>query len=219
MSPIVNPKPRFHGIRIVSPFDQIRHRDDDGHEYWSARELMPHYGYSTWQKFQVPIKKAMVTAEGTNMDLASHFAQSVNPVESGTGGNRTQADYLLTRRAACLVAMNADEKKPEIQAAQRYFLEKTVQAESVLNRIPSEMAAMVPMTYSEALRAYAREVDAREAAEAYVKELESKAESYDEFMDTDGTYSVGAVAKICGLTQNGLHERNAATSHTLRWLR
>ena len=37
-------------------FDAIRHLDDDGREYWFARELYPLLGYSRWQRFQAVIE-------------------------------------------------------------------------------------------------------------------------------------------------------------------
>jgi len=42
------------------------------------------------------------------------------------------------------------------------------------------------------------------ALEAKVEEIEPKAEAYDSFMDSDGTYSVGSVAKMLGFSQNKL---------------
>lgn len=62
----------------------------------------------------------------------------------------------------------------------------------------------VPQSLPEALRAYAREVEAREAVEAYAKQLEPKADAYSAFMDADGTQSIGNVAKMLGLSQNKL---------------
>ncbi|WP_165860449.1 phage antirepressor [Kocuria tytonicola] len=62
----------------------------------------------------------------------------------------------------------------------------------------------VPQSLPEALRAYAREVEAREAMEAYAQELEPKGEAYDAFLSGDGTYSIGNVAKMHGLSQNKL---------------
>lgn len=65
----------------------------------------------------------------------------------------------------------------------------------------------VPQSLPEALRAYAREVEAREAMEAYAKELEPKGEAYDAFLSGDGTYSIGNVTKMHGLSQNKLVAR------------
>lgn len=48
------------------------------------------------------------------------------------------------------------------------------------------------------------EVKARQAMESYVKDLEPRAEGYDRFIDSDGTYAVGVVAKMLGTGQNKL---------------
>ncbi|MCC3311480.1 phage antirepressor [Nocardia africana] len=48
------------------------------------------------------------------------------------------------------------------------------------------------------------EVKARQAMESYVKDLEPRAEGYDRFIDGDGTYAVGVVAKMLGTGQNKL---------------
>lgn len=69
----------------------------------------------------------------------------------------------------------------------------------------------LPASYSEALRALAQEVEAREAMECYAKELEPKADAYDTFLSGDGTYAIAAVAKMLGRSQNKLFDelRNA----------
>lgn len=48
------------------------------------------------------------------------------------------------------------------------------------------------------------EAKARQAMESYAKDLEPRAEGYDRLMDGDGTYAVGAVAKMIGTSQNKL---------------
>jgi DNA-damage-inducible protein D len=40
------------------PFDAIRHISASG-EFWSARELMPLLEYSSWQRFEEAIQRAM----------------------------------------------------------------------------------------------------------------------------------------------------------------
>lgn len=48
---------------------------------------------------------------------------------------------------------------------------------------------------------------ARDAMESYARELEPKADAYTRFIDADGTYAVGTVAKMLGLSQNKLFDR------------
>lgn len=114
-----------------SPFDAIRHVDQNG-EWWSARELMPLMGYTRWQTFEVPLNRALATAGNTGMAVARNFTRSRNV--SGARGPES-ADYRLTRKAAYLVAMNGDPRKPEVAAAQAYFAEQTRGAEVAQDRM------------------------------------------------------------------------------------
>ena len=59
-----------------SPFDRIRRVDVDGSEWWSARDLMPLMGYSAWRNFEVPLKRAMKSAEAQRVNVAEVFAGS-----------------------------------------------------------------------------------------------------------------------------------------------
>ena len=46
-------------IPHTSPFDGIRHEDEDGKEFWSARELYKLLGYTRiWQNLRTPSRKA-----------------------------------------------------------------------------------------------------------------------------------------------------------------
>lgn len=111
-----------------SPFDVIKNTNpESGTEYWSARDLMPLMGYSTWQKFQVPLTRARKAAE--NQGQSEAFNRSVNR-SKGTRGATNKTDYELSRFAAYLVAMNGDPNKPEVAAAQAYFAIKTREAET-----------------------------------------------------------------------------------------
>ena len=112
---------------VTSPFDAIKNITPDGTEYWSSRDLMPLMGYSTWQKFEVPLNRAMRSAE--NQGQSEAFTRSVNRVQAGKGSTE-RVDFHLTRFAAYLVAMNGDPNKPEVAAAQAYFAVKAREAET-----------------------------------------------------------------------------------------
>ena len=98
-----------------------------------------------------------------------------------------------------------EARKTAVKAFQRWVTHEVLPAIRRTGRYGADaIAGQVPQTLPEALRAYAREIEAREALEAYAMELEPKADAYAAFIDGDGTYSVGTVAKMLGLSQNKL---------------
>lgn len=185
----------------LSPFDAIRRTDDDGSEYWSARDLMPMLGYDSWRRFAESIDRAMVAATAQGFATDTLFAGAVKK-----SSGRPAEDFHLARFAAYLVAMNGDPRKPEVAAAQAYFAVRTREAETAGPELPHDFeSALLALVEKE--RERKREAKARAAIESYARELEPKAEAYEAFMDADGTYSIGAVAKMVGLSQNGLFDR------------
>ncbi len=200
---------------VGSPFDTICRRDSDGAEYWSARELMPLYGYEKWQKFEDAIERAKLTAANSGVDVASAFRQISQLTGAGNLGDLRRYDYQLSRYASYLVAMNGDPRKSEIAAAQTYFAIKTREAET-----RPATSFEVPGTYAEALRAAADAAERAELAEAKVAELEPAAQAWDALADAHGDYSVRDAAQILDrdpLISTG-QNRLFATLRTLRWI-
>lgn len=109
-----------------SPFDKIRRLDAYGREYWRARELQPYMGYGRWQHFDPVIERAKAAARNVG-DAAAVFTDfRENPSDLG---GRPGKDYCLSRAAAYYVALNGDPNKPEVAAAQAYFVRRTREAE------------------------------------------------------------------------------------------
>ncbi|MBD2468759.1 BRO family protein [Nostoc sp. FACHB-145] len=115
----------FHQPNNSSPFDSIRHLDDFGQEYWNARELMPLLGYSRWNDFKPVIERATFACKNTGNDVETHFSGATLKSQGRPG-----QDYKLSRYGGYLTAMNGDPRKPEIAAAQSYFVVKTHEAET-----------------------------------------------------------------------------------------
>lgn len=110
---------------MQSDFEQIKKTDADGKNYWSARELSNVMGYSTWQKFNRVLNKALQVAQSRGMNISEHFNQTVEMVKLGSGTFRKVDNWHLSRLACFIIAENADSKKPQVQTARQYFKEQT----------------------------------------------------------------------------------------------
>ena len=110
---------------MQSDFEQIKKTDADGKNYWSARELSNVMGYSTWQKFNRVLNKALQVAQSRGMHISEHFNQTVEMVKLGSGTFRKVDNWHLSRLACLIIAENADSKKPQVQTARQYFKEQT----------------------------------------------------------------------------------------------
>lgn len=106
-------------------FEDIKHINEFGLEYWEARELMPILQYSNWQNFEKIIHKAIVACENSHISTINHFIDINKMVNIGSGAKRSQKDYKLTRYACYLIAQNVDSRKPVIALAQSYFAIQT----------------------------------------------------------------------------------------------
>lgn len=108
-------------ISDKSPFEKIRKFDGQGRSYWTSRELCAALGYSTYQKFSVPLAKAMKSAEADGINVDDHFNLMVEMVGVGSGACRSVENYHLTREACIFIARQVYAKKKEVQAALEYF--------------------------------------------------------------------------------------------------
>ena len=106
-------------------FESIKHVDDDGNEYWYARELQKVLEYTEWRKFNGVIEKAMNTCKSSNYVVLDHFAGAGKMINLGKGGQREVPNYKLSRYACYLIAQNGDSRKKVIALAQTYFAIQT----------------------------------------------------------------------------------------------
>lgn len=110
----------------ISPFDAIRHVDEQGNEYWSARELSKLLGYRQYTNFTKAILKAKRACEGASEAVADHFLHVQESIKTGKGALRTFETVHLSRYACYLIVENADpEGKPIVALGQTYFAVQT----------------------------------------------------------------------------------------------
>lgn len=116
-------------------FDECSREDEDGVEYWLARDIMRPLGYSRWENFETAVKRAMASCEASKTPVESHFRETTKMVELGSGSSREVRDYKLTRYACYLIAQNGDPRKEEIALAQAYFAVQTRRQEVIEQRM------------------------------------------------------------------------------------
>ena len=106
-------------------FEDIKHIDENGNEYWYARELMKVLEYKEWRKFNKVIQKAMEACNGSNYYILDHFVLEDKMVSIGSNTKRNIKDYKLSRYACYLIAQNGDSHMKVIALAQTYFAIQT----------------------------------------------------------------------------------------------
>lgn len=106
-------------------FEDIKHINENGIEYWYARELQLVLNYKEWRKFENVINKAKESCKNSGVTVFDHFVDVDKMVQIGSGAKRKQKDYKLTRYACYLIAQNGDSRKKVIALAQTYFAIQT----------------------------------------------------------------------------------------------
>lgn len=110
-------------------FENIKKINEQGFEYWEARELMVLLGYKNWRDFENSINKAKLACKNSNQETEYHFVGALKMIKIAKGtakeAPRKIKDYYLSRYACYLVAQNGDSRKQEIATAQTYFAVQT----------------------------------------------------------------------------------------------
>jgi len=102
-------------------FEDIKKIDENGIEYWDARELLPLLGYEKWEKGEEVIMRAARACINSGQDVDNHFHRTGKMVKIGSNTVRNVKDYKLDRYACYLIAQNGDSNKSQIAIAQTYF--------------------------------------------------------------------------------------------------
>lgn len=114
-------------------FENIKHINEHGQEFWYARELQPILEYAQWRRFEETIERAKLACKNSGHEPTEHFADVGKMVTIGSGATREIEDVMLSRYACYLIVMNGDPRKEVIAVGQTYFAVKTRQQELIEN--------------------------------------------------------------------------------------
>ena len=106
-------------------FEDIKHIDENGNEYWYARELMPLLEYSKWERFSNAINNAKTSCIKSGYDINDHFPGVGKLSKRNNGAVVKIKDYKLSRYACYLIVQNGDSRKEAIALGQTYFAIQT----------------------------------------------------------------------------------------------
>jgi DNA-damage-inducible protein D len=121
-------------IKLNKRFEEYAY-EQDGIEYWLARELQELLGYSDWRNFLNAINRAKESCETTGEAVSDHFVDITKTIPMPKGASKEVPDLMLTRYACYLIAQNGDPKKEQIAFAQSYFAIQTRKQELLEERI------------------------------------------------------------------------------------
>jgi len=142
----VNVRPNDNSIdHLIAKFEEACQVDDDGVEYWFARDLQKLLGYLEYRNFQPVIARAIEACQNSGQPVENHFVRVHEMVEIGSNAERQISDYKLTRYASYLIAQNGDSRKKPIAFAQTYFAIQTRKQEVQ----DSEARQYTPLTEDE----------------------------------------------------------------------
>jgi len=125
-----------------SLFEQIKQIDENGNEFWSARDLSKALEYSEYRHFLPVIDRAKEACVNSNQQVNHHFEDVLEMISLGKTARRKVESVKLSRYACYLIVQNADPSKEVVALGQTYFAVQTrlqeISKMDEYNRLSSE---------------------------------------------------------------------------------
>ena len=106
-------------------FEDIKHIDENGCEFWYARELQKVLEYKEWRNFSRIISRAKETCKNSKINTNEQFVEVNKLSKRNNNAYVNIQDYKLSRYICYLIVQNADSSKEIIALGQTYFAIQT----------------------------------------------------------------------------------------------
>ena len=106
-------------------FENIKHIDEYGNEYWYARELSKVLEYKDWRNFLKVLNKAKEACKNSGFKTNEQLVEVNKLSKRNNNATANIQDYKLSRYACYLIVQNADPSKEIVALGQTYFAVQT----------------------------------------------------------------------------------------------
>lgn len=106
-------------------FENIKHMDEYGNEYWYARELSKVLEYKDWRNFLKVLNKAKDACKNSGFNIDEQLVEVNRLSKRNNNAIANIQDYKLSRYICYLIVQNADPSKEVVALGQTYFAIQT----------------------------------------------------------------------------------------------
>lgn len=106
-------------------FEDIKHIDEYGNEYWFARDLQKVLEYKDWRNFLKVLDKAKEACYNSKFNVDEQLVEVNKLSKRNNNAIVNIQDYKLSRYICYLIVQNADPSKEVIALGQTYFAVQT----------------------------------------------------------------------------------------------
>ena len=106
-------------------FENIKHVDEFGNEFWFARELQKVLEYKDWRNFLKVLNKVKEACENSGFKVNEQLVELNKLSKRNNNAFVNIKDYRLSRYACYLMVQNADPSKEVVALGQTYFAIQT----------------------------------------------------------------------------------------------
>ena len=106
-------------------FENIKHTDEYGNEFWYARELSKVLEYKDWRNFLKVLNKAKTACENSSIDINEQLVATNKLSKRNNNAQINIQDFKLSRYICYLIVQNADPNKEVVALGQTYFAIQT----------------------------------------------------------------------------------------------